>query len=62
MAIREKAWDGDKNMGVNSLLVIFKAMALDELTQGGGRNVERNEQQLQEGRVSLVIEAERRSC
>ena len=49
-------------MGVNSLLVIFKAMALDEITQGGGWNVERNEQQLQEGRVSLVIEAERRSC
>lgn len=49
-------------MGVNSLLVIFKAMALDEITQGRGWNVERNEQQLQEGRVSLVIEAERRSC
>ena len=28
-------------MGVNSLLVIFKAMALDEITQRGG--VERRE-------------------
>lgn len=40
-------------MGVNSILVIFQAMGLDEMPQGG--NVERNEQQApKECWVSLI--------
>ena len=35
-AFKDEVWAGDKNMGVNSISVIFKAMGLDEITRGWG--------------------------
>lgn len=66
LELRRKVWAGDKNMGVNSRGVIFKAVGLGEITGWGGKCRESRETlslpppQGEESRWPLMTELEGR--